>query len=184
MAIFLLYVFCFIFGTENWLTDLCENSRYFIAQLKNLGTCCKNTPTSENIRLAKKIKLAKQIQSHNKLTSGGPLCRFTDSRRVLISHVTLNSNSNAVGLNSWVQTAWKLTLWTTLFLDQLHFFVFILKINFSIIFEITISKKEFFSTKIILFWQADLQKSTYTCSCLFKISVSLIKTSALIVQVR
>ena len=67
MAIFLLYVFCFIFGTENWLTDLCENSRYFIAQLKNLGTCCKNTPTSENIRLAKKIKLAKQIQSHNNI---------------------------------------------------------------------------------------------------------------------
>lgn len=56
----------------------------------------------------KKLNLAKQIQSHNKLTSGGPLCRLTGSRWAIILHVTLNLSSNAVGLDSGVQAAFKI----------------------------------------------------------------------------
>ena len=56
----------------------------------------------------KNLNLAKQIQSHNKLTSGGPLCRLTGSRWAIILHVTLNLSSNAVGLDSGVQAAFKI----------------------------------------------------------------------------
>ena len=66
--------------------------------------------------------------------------------------------SQAVGLDSWVQSALKSILrGDPIFESAARFFVIILKFIFTFIFEIKIHEKRFIDTKKISFSKADFQ---------------------------
>ena len=69
-------------------------------------------------------------------------------------------NSQAVGMDSWVQSALKSILREDrIFESAAWFFVIILKLIFTSIFEINIHEEKFLHTKKISFSEADFYKA-------------------------